>query len=38
MFALLSAFVLVIGVLALFFEENSRLPVDGWRGWPTYRV
>ena len=31
------AFVVLIGVLALFFGKDSRLSDDGWRGWPTYR-
>jgi hypothetical protein len=38
MFALLFlAFVVLIGVLAVFFGEDSRHPDDGWRGWPTSR-
>ena len=38
MFALLLlAFIVVIGVLALVLGEDSRLPDDGWKGWPTYR-
>jgi hypothetical protein len=34
---LLLAFIVVIGPLAVLYGADSRLPHDGWKGWPRDR-
>lgn len=34
---LVVAFIVLIGPLAVLYGADSRLPKDGWRGWPKQR-